>query len=308
MAKQLRGYAPILATPFRRDGEVDLASVRRLVEYLIESGAQGLSPNGWASEARHLSERERNLIVDTVMEANAGRVPVCVGASAPTTEESARLCRHAQAAGADAVFVMPPANWRASSLANPNVPKDEMLAHYEAICAGLDIPLMVHASAAMDVPFLETLSERVPNLRYVKEESSRGYKLREYTKALGDRVAVFGPGSLYIAELEWGAKGVMPPCIAPRARARIFELWEQGKYQEARREWNRVLPAMYWLGDMSAIEAGKMFLQHVGVFETYYLRPDVEMSTEPRIAAPTLDEADRQEMLKVLEEIGGPPY
>ena len=51
-----------------------------------------------------------------------------------------------------------------------------------------------------------------------------------------------------------------------------------------------------------------MFLVHVGVFETYYLRPDVEMSSKPQVAPLILDEADRQEMLKVLEEIGGPPY
>jgi 4-hydroxy-tetrahydrodipicolinate synthase len=309
MPKQFRGYAPILATPFRADGEIDLAAMKRLVEYLIASGAHGLSPCGWASESRHLAESERMTIVDTVMEANAGRVPVCVGASAPSTEESARLCRHAQAAGADAVFVMPPANWRASSLLEPKVPDDEMLAHYQAICDGLDIPLMVHASGAMDVPFLETLRERVPNVKYVKEESTmHGAKLRHYCQALGGRISIFGPGSLYTAELEWGAAGVMPPCIAPWTRARVFDLWQEGKRREARQMWNRMLPLHYWLMQGAAIEAGKMFLIHEGAFDTYYMRPDAETEALKQVAPLVLEEADRQEMLKALEDMGERPY
>ncbi len=299
MPKKLAGYFPIMATAYHSDNTVDLASMRRLTEFLVQNGAQGMSPNGGDSEGRHLTEEERMRIVDVVVETNAGRAGVCVGASAPTTAESARLCRQAQEAGADAVFVMPPANWT-GTLQEPVVSDEDMLAHYETICEGLDIPLMVHAVRAMDVPFFEKLIERVPNFKYIKEETSPGPKLRKYVRELGDRITIFGPGVQYPAELEWGAMGVMPSCCAPHAHARVFDLWMAGKHAEARREWNRMLPLVHWRWRAGAKEAGKVFLMHMGVFETAYTRPNF-----PELL---VDEADRQEMLKVLAEMGGPPY
>ena len=73
MPKPLRGYFPIMATPYTSNGEIDLVSVERLVNYLIESGAHGMSPNGGVSEAPHLSVDERNAIIDVVLGTNGGR-------------------------------------------------------------------------------------------------------------------------------------------------------------------------------------------------------------------------------------------
>jgi len=299
MPRKLAGYYPIMATAYDREGQVDLAAMRRLTEYLIANGAQGMSPNGGDSEARYLSAEERMRIVDAVVEANAGRTPVLVGCSAPTTKESALLCRQAQRAGADAVFVMPPANWQ-GTLLEPAVPAEEMLAHYERICEGLDIPLMVHATKAMDIPFMERLMERIPNVQYIKEETTHGSKLRQYVQALGDRVTIFGPGLHYPAELEWGAMGVMPSCCASYAHARVFDLWQAGRHDEARRMWNRMLPLVFWRWHTASQEAGKVFLMHMGIFQTAY--------TRPKMGTLALDEADRQEMLRILEAMGGPPY
>jgi dihydrodipicolinate synthase/N-acetylneuraminate lyase len=299
MSRTLQGYFPIMATAYDEQGQVDLASMRRLTEYLVANGAQGMSPNGGDSEARYLSETERARIVDAVVEANAGRTPVLVGASAPTTEESARLCAQAQRAGADAVFVMPPANWTGTIL-EPAVSDQEMLAHYARICEGLDIPLMIHATRAMSVPFVERLLERIPNVQYIKEETSHGPKLREYIRALGARVTVFGPGLHFPAELEWGVMGVMPSCCAPHAHGRVFDLWQAGEHDAARREWNHMLPLVFWRWHNAAQEAGKTFLKHMGIFQTAYTRPNMGKLT--------LDEADRQEMLRVLAAMGGEPY
>ncbi len=305
MPRELRGYFPIVPTAYDSDGQVDLASMRRLTEYLITSGAQGMSPNGGDSEARYLAEGERMRSLDAIMETNAGRIPVLVGCSAPTTQESARLCAHAQRAGADAVFVMPPANWT-GTLQDPLVGDEEMLAHYQAICEGLDITLMIHATKAMDLPFFGRLLERIPNVRYIKEETTFGSKLRRYVQALGDRVTVFGPGLHTPAELEWGSKGYMPSCCAPRSHARVYDLWCAGQQAEARREWNRMLPLVFWRWHTSSQEAGKTFLVHMGIFGTPYVRGG---GPEPIKLNPlALDEADRLEMLRVLETMGGPPY
>lgn len=306
MSKTLRGYFPIMATPYRKDGEVDLASMRRLVEFLIENGTQGMSPNGGDSEAPYLTAEERMRITDTVVETNGGRTPVLVGTTAHTTEESVRLNRHAQQAGADAVFAHP--GWNRQGLST-----EEIVAYYDAICEVLDIPVMIHATGDMDLPLMETLVVRFPQVQYIKEETSHGPKLRKYVRELGDRVTLFGPGLHYPAELGWGAMGVMPSCCAPHTHARVFDLWQEGKREEAQREWNRMLPLVFWRWHTSAGEAGKVFLMHMGVFETAYVRQQVALpgqssGAEVRFGTLRLDEADRQEIRTILDTMGGPPY
>lgn len=303
---KLRGYFPIMPTAYSENGEVDVASMQRLTEYLIENGAQGMSPNGGDSEARHLTADERMRVTDAVLKVNAGRTPVLVGTTAHELEESVMLTRHAQQAGASAVFVMPSwGSWVSAEKAGSaegaaEAPHEEMLARYEAICDGIDIPVMIHAVRGMDLSFMQAVVERNPNVQYIKEETSHGPRLREYVQSLGDKVTIFGPGLHYPGELGWGALGVLPSCCAPHAHARVFELWQQGEHKESRREWNRMLPLVFWRWHTSSQEAGKLYLKELGVFRTSYVRPTFGVLR--------LDEADRQEMLTILRTMGGPPY
>ena len=306
MPKPLRGYFPIMATPYTSDGEIDLVSVERLVDYLIENGAHGMSPNGGDSEAPHLSVDERNAIIDVVLGTNGGRTPVLVGTSAHTVEETLQLNQHAQKAGADCVFVHP--GWGRSKLST-----EEIVDFYDTICSQIEIPVMIHGTADMDLAVVQTLLERFPVITYIKEETSHGPKLRQYVNELRDRVTVFAPGLHYPGELGWGAMGVMPSCAAPRAHACIFDLWQEGRHDEARAAWNRMLPLVFWRWHTAAGEAGKVFLKQMGVFEHAYCRqqvttPGKHSGEEVGFGSLTLDEADRHEMLTILATMGDPPY
>ena len=306
MANPLRGYFPIMATPYTEEGEVDLASVERLVEYLIESGAHGMSPNGGDSEAPHLSVGERNAIIDVVVKTNGGRTPVLVGTSAHTVEETLELNQHAQMAGADSIFVHP--GWGRSGLSI-----EEVVDFYDRICREIEIPVMIHGTADMDLTVVEALLERFPIITHIKEETSHGPKLRQYVEKLGNRVTVFAPGLHYPGELGWGAMGAMPSCVAPRGHARIFDLWQEGSHDEARGEWNRILPLLFWRWHTAAGEAGKVYLKQVGIFAHAYCRQQVTVpgkhsGAEVSFGSLTLEEADRQEMLEILETLGDPPF
>jgi 4-hydroxy-tetrahydrodipicolinate synthase len=306
MARPLRGYFPILATPYTQDGEVDPMSLERLVDYLIDSGAHGMSPNGGDSEAPHLSVAERIAALDVVMQTNNGRTPVLVGTSAHTVAETLELNRHAQKASADAVFVHP--GWGRSGLS-----PEEIIDFYQTICGEMEIPVMIHGTADMNLAVVRALLDRFPVISYIKEETSHGPKLRQYVRELGDRVTVFAPGLHYPGELGWGAMGIMPSCAAPRAHARVFDLWQEGHHDEARAEWNRMLPLVFWRWHTAAGEAGKLYLKHMGVFEHSFCRqqvttPGKHTGDEVSFGSLTLDEADRQEMLAILEVMGDPPY
>lgn len=300
--RKLAGYFPIMPTCYLENGDVDLESMRRLTHFLIENGAQGMSPNGGDSEARHLSEEERMASLEAVIEANAGRTPILAGTTAHDLEESARLTRHAQEAGADAVFVMPGWNaWVSAEKAGSGdpsaaAPQEAMLEAYEQITDGLDIPVMIHAVRGMDLAFMKAVIERIPTVAYIKEETTHGIRLREYVAELGDRVTIFGPGLHYPGELGWGAMGVMPSCCAPDVHARVFDLWQGGEHELSRQEWIRMLPLVFWRWHTSSQEAGKLYLKELGVFGTSYVRPN--------FGELKLDEADRQEMLAVMKAMG----
>ena len=83
------------------------------VQRLIEGGIHGIVPNGTVGEGGSLSREERRAVIETVVEAAAGRVPVCAGVSAPTAEQAAEYARDAQSAGADGVMTLPPLLYRA---------------------------------------------------------------------------------------------------------------------------------------------------------------------------------------------------
>ncbi len=104
---RLQGAMVAMVTPFA-DGEVDTAALQRLVDYLIDGGAEGLVPCGTTGESPTLSHIEHDKVVECVVAKAAGRVPVIAGAGSNSTAEAVRLTRHAQDAGADACLVVNP--------------------------------------------------------------------------------------------------------------------------------------------------------------------------------------------------------
>ena len=102
-----KGSLPALVTPFA-DGQVDLESLKKLVEWHIAEGSHGLVPVGTTGESPTLTHEEHDLVVETVVRTAAGRIPVIAGAGSNNTVETVRLVEAAKAAGADAALVVTP--------------------------------------------------------------------------------------------------------------------------------------------------------------------------------------------------------
>ena len=103
----IKGSLPALVTPFT-NGQLDLDTLKKLVEWHIEQGSHGLVPVGTTGESPTLSHSEHDLVVQTVVDAVAGRFPVVAGAGSNNTSETVRLVKAAKAAGADAALVVTP--------------------------------------------------------------------------------------------------------------------------------------------------------------------------------------------------------
>lgn len=102
-----KGSLPALVTPFS-NGQVDVVALKKLVNWHVDQGSHGLVPVGTTGESPTLTHAEHDLVVETVVNEAAGRIPVIAGAGSNNTAETVRLVQAAKKAGADAALVVTP--------------------------------------------------------------------------------------------------------------------------------------------------------------------------------------------------------
>ena len=159
-----RGAFPALVTPFR-DGAVDEAAFRRLVERQIAAGVAGLVPVGTTGESATLSHDEHRRVVEICVEVAGGRVPVIAGAGSNSTEEAIELMRHAKTVGVDAALVVTPYYNRPS--------QEGMYQHFRALNDAVELPILVYnvpSRTAVDISN-DTIARlaQLPNIVGVKD-------------------------------------------------------------------------------------------------------------------------------------------
>ena len=184
-----RGYWPACPTPFHRDGGYDPESHRALLELYLELGVHGVLINGTTGEWFSQTADERRLVAETAIDQVAGRIPVVVGCAAYTAKEAADLGRHAIAAGAAGVESTPPPYAKTYD--------DETVAYYEDLANGVDGPLLVynwpHGTAVDIGPELATRLVEIDTVVALKDSTPNAEQFYETTRAVADRVRVFGP-------------------------------------------------------------------------------------------------------------------
>ena len=184
-----RGYWPACPTPFHRDGSYDPDSHRALLECYLEMGVHGVLINGTTGEWFSQTPDERRLVAETAIDQVAGRVPVVVGCAAYTAREAAELGRHAIAAGAAGVESTPAPYAKTYD--------DETVAYYEDLASGVDGPLLVYNwphGTAIDIgPELASRLVEIDTVVALKDSTPNPEQFYETTKAVVDRVRVFGP-------------------------------------------------------------------------------------------------------------------
>ncbi len=130
-----KGSLPALVTPFR-NGELDLETLKKLVDWHVDQGSSGLVPVGTTGESPTLTHREHETVVEEVVKAAAGRIPVIAGAGSNNTVEAIRLAQHAEKVGADAVLVVTPYY---------NKPTQRgLIAHFTAIHDACGLPIIIY--------------------------------------------------------------------------------------------------------------------------------------------------------------------
>ena len=264
MTAQLRGVLTALATPFTAYGEIDEASLRALVDRSIAGGVHGVVACGSTGEFSALSSDERRLVVETVVDHVAGRVPVIAQTGATSTAEAIRLSRHAQLAGADVVMTVAP-YYEPLTI-------DETLSYLRAVAGSVDIPVMLYnlpmaTGVDLDPDTVGALAREIENIRYIKNTTVDMAQSARLIHNHGDVISTFvGWDSLLLSALAEGAAGVMAGTanVVPAELVAVYDAVSAGNLEQAREAWARVYPLIDAIMDQPFIPAVKAGLAAVG--------------------------------------------
>jgi dihydrodipicolinate synthase/N-acetylneuraminate lyase len=270
-AATLEGIVPILVMPFDDEGRIDHESLRNLIEFNVAAGIHGLGV-ALGSEIFKLTQEERADVVATVVRAVAKRVPVVINTGANGTDLCIAQSRHAEAAGADALMIMPPSFMPISA--------EEIFEHYRAVAAAVAVPIILQDIPQAPVPpgLALRIADVCPNVRTIKVETMPvAGKVADMTAAAGSRLTVFGGagGVYFIEELRRGARGTMPFCSQPGAFLEVWNLFQAGDQAGARRVFDAAFTGINRLGSQGGdlfYHVQKQLLVRMGIIRTAHVR------------------------------------
>ena len=199
------GVFPAMTTPFDDDGKIDEKEFAASVDRLIDAGANGFVVAGCTGEFWTLSHEERARYYSLAVEAVAGRVTLVVGTGAVTVDETVKLTKMADKAGADGVLILPPYFVKLTD--------DEIFAHYRDVVSQTQIPILLYnipgnAVNALSPSLVRRLAD-LDTIVAVKESSGDWNNFYATLITVADKLRVFcGPSSIFGAPaVELGAEG-----------------------------------------------------------------------------------------------------
>ena len=165
---QIRGSIPALVTPFK-DGALDIETLHALVEWHVAEGSHGLVPVGTTGESPTLSHAEHEQVIEEVVKAAAGRLPVIAGTGSNNTQEAIGFIRHAERVGADAALVVTPYYNKPT--------QDGLYSHFKALHDCCELPIIIYnipGRSAVDM-MPETMGRlsKLPRVIGVKDATGR---------------------------------------------------------------------------------------------------------------------------------------
>ena len=243
MRTRWAGCGPALVTPFTAGGELDEAGVARLARRQVDGGVHFLVPCGTTGESPTLTHAEKVRVVELVVQAADGRVPVLAGAGGYDTRSATALAGDMARAGADGLLSVTPYY---------NKPTPEGLyRHYAALAAATELPIVVYnvpsrTGCNVTPRTLRRLAE-IPGVVGVKEASGDLGQMCEICRAMPDGFSVLsGDDAFTLALMALGGSGVISVAAneIPAEMASLVDLAAAGDFAAARKAHERLLPLM----------------------------------------------------------------
>jgi 4-hydroxy-tetrahydrodipicolinate synthase len=243
----LKGAFTALITPMKKNGAIDYDGWRRLIEFQLEQGIDGLVPIGTSGETPTLDEAEEDELIKIIVKVVNGKVPVIVGSGSNTTRHAVQYTKRAKDLGADAALVVTPYY---------NKPNDDgLLRHFEAV-ANVGIPVVVYNIAGrtgrnIPTPLMVRLAT-IPGIVGVKEASGDINQMGEVLRAITrngnpDFAVISGDDGLTLPLLALGGTGVISVIsnLMPKKVCALVKAGLAGDFEAARRIHFELLPFIH---------------------------------------------------------------
>lgn len=226
------GVFPYLVSPIDAAGAVRREPLARLCDDLIAAGVHGLTPLGSTGEFAYLTWDQKQAVVETVVEAARGRVPVVAGVAATTTNEAEQQARRFEEMGCTGILAIMEAYFP--------VGDEGTYAYFKSIADAVSLPIVLYTNpnfqrSDLTLPVIERLAE-IDTVRYIKDASSNTGRLLSIINRVGDRMKVFSASAhIPAAVMLIGGVGWMagPACLVPRQSVALYDLCRAGNWDEA---------------------------------------------------------------------------
>jgi 4-hydroxy-tetrahydrodipicolinate synthase len=286
------GLSTALITPFRDDA-IDEPALRELVERQIADGVDQLAPCGCTGESATLSHLEHGKVIEIVVSAARGRVPVLAGTGSNSTREAIELTQHAKAVGADGALLISPYH---------NKPTQEgIYEHYRSIADQTEFPLVVYnipgRTGSNIAPSTLARLADVPHIVGVKEACGNIGQIAEVVARCHEKFAVLsGDDALILPIMAMGGKGSISTAsnVAPKAVSELIRACRDNDFARARGLHYQLLPLFDALFFETNPIPVKCALELMGLIN----------SAEVRLPLTPITEANRERLQVVLKELG----
>lgn len=236
--EQFAGLTVALVTPFK-NGSVDEAALRKLVDWHVEQGTHCVSPCGTTGESPTLTHDEHERVIAIVCEQARGRVKVMAGTGSNSTTEAIRLTKSAKAAGADAALMVGPYY---------NKPTQEgFYQHFKAVAEAVDLPIILYnipgrTAKNIEADTIARLAE-LPTIVGIKESTGVMDQASQII-ATSNLTVLSGDDSLTLPLLAIGGRGVVSVVgnIVPKDVMAMLAAFEQGDIAGARKWHAKLFP------------------------------------------------------------------
>ncbi|MFA6171780.1 MAG: 4-hydroxy-tetrahydrodipicolinate synthase [Patescibacteria group bacterium] len=292
LRRKLRGAMVAIITPFN-NGSIDEEKLRQLIEFQIVNGTKAIIPCGTTGESATLTHEEHNRVIALTVEQVKGRIPVIAGTGSNDTAEAIRLTEKAKADGADAALLICPYY---------NKPTQEGLhQHFKKVAETVDIPIFLYniqgrTGINMEPATVVRLSE-LPNIIGIKEASGNLKQAADIISQCPEEfIVVSGEDYLTYPMLCIGGQGVISVVsnAAPRDMAALCQTYFDGKIEEARKMFYKLMPlcnALFYETNPAPVKAALAMMGKIA-------------SDELRLPLVQMSEVNRKRLEDALKDYG----
>lgn len=291
---KLQGVYTVMVTPFKQTGEVNYQALKKQAEWQVSQGIHGLLPLGSTGEFAALEDGEKAAVVETVMDAVGGRVPVVVGATAEYSAKAVEYARQAKAAGAAGVMILPSYYFKPS--------QEEIYEHYARIGETIDLPVIIYNNpftSGVDIKpeTVVRIAAQCPNMAHIKESTGDIKRIKEIRVLAPDITVFCGWEDMAYESFTVGARGWIAPMgnIAPKLSTELYELVAVNRdYDQGWEAYKKMLPILRYLEYSGKIvQTIKYWYDKIGLAGGY-----------PRSPRLSLTDGDRAELDGLFRDAG----